>query len=109
MRMPILSYFMVAGTALVGLLFWVTSGLDPNSSAIRTSQIIGVPEPFKAQPETSRYAVSNVNFAAETEDSGVKSAQAAAPAAKPKAASRPSKTPRWNRVAETPHDEQNVH
>jgi hypothetical protein len=109
MRMPILSYFTVAGIALLALLFWVSNGLDPNSSAIRTSQIIGVPEPFKAQPEKPQYTVGNLNFAAEAEDSATKPTQAATPAAKPKTASKPSKTPKWNRVAETPHDEQNIH
>jgi hypothetical protein len=109
MRMPILSYFIVAGTALVALLFWVSNGLDPNSSAIRTSQTVGVPEPFKAQPEPPQYTVGNVNFAAEAEDAVTKPVQSAAPTPKPKAASKPSTTPKWNRFAESPHDEWNVH
>jgi hypothetical protein len=107
--MPILSYFIVAGTALVALLFWVSNGLDPNSSAIKTSQIVGVPEPFKAQSEQPRYEVGNVNFAAEQEPPVAKSAQAAAPTARQKASSRPSKPPMWNRLAESPHDERSIH
>ena len=109
MRMPILSYFVVAGTALVALLFWVSNGLDPNSSAIKISQIVGVPEPFKAQPEQPPYKVDNVNFAAEQEPPVAKPAQATAPTAKQKATSRPSKHPAWNRLAESPHDERSVH
>ena len=108
MRMPILSYFVVAGTALLALLFWVSNGLDPSSAAIRTSQIVGIPEPFKARPEPPQYAVGNVNFAAEAEDAVIKPTQTAAPAAKPKAGSRPSKTPKWNKFAESPHDERSV-
>ena len=107
MRMPILSYFIVAGTALVALLFWVSNGLDPNNSPIKTSQIVGVPEPFKAQPEQPQYKVDNVNFAAEPPV--VKPTQASAPIAKQKAMSRSSKTPTWNRLAESPHDDRSVH
>ena len=107
MRMPILSYFIVAGTTLFALLFWLSNGLDPNSSPIRTSQIVGVPEPFKAQPEEPRYKVDNVNFAAEQEPPVVKPAQGAA--SKQKATKRPSKPPVWKRLAESPHDERSVH
>jgi len=107
--MPILSYFTVAGAALVALLFWVSNGLDPNSSPIKTSQVVGVPEPFKAQPEQPRYKVDNDNFAAEQEPPVAKSAQAAAPTAKQKATSRSSKLPTWNRLAESPHDDRSVH
>jgi len=109
MRMPILSYFIVAGTVLVALLFWVSNGLDPNSSPIKTSQIVGVPEPFKAQPEESRYKVDNVNFAAEQEAPVTKPVQAAAPMAKQKVTSRPSRPPTWNRLAESPHDDRSIH
>lgn len=110
MRMPILSYFIVAGTALVGLLFWVSNGLDPNSSPIKTSQTVGVPEPFKAQPaqpEQSRYKIDGVNFAAE--HSVTNPVQAVEPTAKQKTTSKPSKVPFWNRLAESPHDNLSVH
>src|SRR5215475_2413505 len=109
MRMPILSYFIVAGTTLFALLFWLSNGLDPNSSPIRTSQIVGVPEPFKAQPEEPRYKVDNVNFAAEQEPPVINPAQSTAPTAKQKATNRSSKTPTWNRLAESPHDLRSVH
>ena len=61
----ILSYFIVTGTALVGLLFLVSSGLDPNSSPIKTSQTMGIPQTFKAPPKQSRYKTDGVTFAAE--------------------------------------------
>jgi hypothetical protein len=44
MRMPIFSYFIVMGTVLVGLLFWVSNEIDPNSVPLKTSQVVGVPE-----------------------------------------------------------------
>ena len=108
-RMPILSYFIVAGTALVGLLLWVSNGLDPNSSPIKTSQTVGVPEPFKAQPEQSRYKIDGVNFAAEQEHSVTNPAQTGKPTAKQKTTSKPSKVPMWNRLAKSPHDNLSVH
>ena len=109
MRMPILSYFIVAGTALVGLLFWVSNGLDPNSSPIKTSQTVGLPEPFKAQPEQSRYKIGGVNFAAEQEHSITNPAQPVEPTAKQKTTGKPSKAPMWNRLAESPHDNLSIH
>jgi hypothetical protein len=64
MRMPIFSYFIVVGTALLGLLFWWTNGIDhTDGSAVQTSQVIGVPKPFKASPELPQYRVTGVNFA----------------------------------------------
>jgi hypothetical protein len=66
MRMPIFSYFIVMGTVLVGLLFWVSNEIDPNSVPLKTSQVVGVPRPFKAtRPEPMR-DLTAVNFAAAT-------------------------------------------
>ena len=63
MRMPIFSYFIVMGTVLVGLLFWVSNEIDPNSVPLKTSQVVGVPRPFKAtRPEPMR-DLTAVNFA----------------------------------------------
>jgi hypothetical protein len=109
MRMPILSYFIVAGTALVGLLFWVSNELDPNSSPIKTSQTVGVAEPFKAQPEQPQYKIEGVNFAAEQDQSVTRPVQTAEPTAKQKITSKPSTVPMWNRLAESPHDNLSVH
>ena len=47
MRMPLLHYFVVVGSVLVGLLFWISNEIEPNSSPLKTSQVIGVPRPFK--------------------------------------------------------------
>lgn len=109
MRMPILSYFVVAGTALVGLLFWVSDGLNPNISPIKTSQTVGVPEPFKGQAEQPRYKTDGVNFAAEQGHPATNPVQTIETAAKQKTASKPSPAPRWNRLAESQHDNLSVH
>ena len=47
MRMPLLHYFVVVGSVLVGLLFWISNEIEPNSSPLKTSQVVGVPRPFK--------------------------------------------------------------
>jgi hypothetical protein len=109
MRMPIVSYFVVAGTALVGLLFWVSNGLDQNSTPIKTSQTIGVPEPFKGRAEQPRYRIDAVNLAAEQEHSVISPVQTIETAAKQKTTSKPSKVPKWNRLAGSQHDNLSIH
>lgn len=69
MRMPILSYFLFVGTALVGLLFLVSAEIEPNSSPLKVSQMVGVPAPFKALPEELHSRISATNFAVEYERS----------------------------------------
>jgi hypothetical protein len=64
MRMPILSYFLVIGTALVGLLFLVSHEIEP-SRPLGVSQMVGVPPPFKAPPEEPHSRITATNFAAE--------------------------------------------
>ena len=63
MRMPIFSYFLVVGAVLTGLLIWLGDDGDLQSAPLRTSQQIGVPKPFKGQPETMP-DITNANFAA---------------------------------------------
>ena len=63
MRMPIFSYFLVVGAVLTGLLIWLGDDGDLQSAPLRTSQQIGMPKPFKGQPETI-VDISNANFAA---------------------------------------------
>jgi hypothetical protein len=105
MRMPVLSYFLVAGTSLIGLLFWASNRLDPNSVPIKTSQTVGLPAPFKAPPEQSRYKIDGVNFAATKEHAVTDPTQPVKQTAKQKANSKPSKVPTWNRLAESPQSE----
>jgi hypothetical protein len=65
MRMPILSYFLVIGTALVGLLFLVSHEIEPSGLPLGVSQMVGVPPPFKASPEEPHSRITATNFAAE--------------------------------------------
>ena len=51
MRMPVLSYFLVVGSALLTILTLVSNEINPNVSAIHVSQMVGLPAPFKALPE----------------------------------------------------------
>ncbi|MGA7680461.1 MAG: hypothetical protein WCA54_09820 [Pseudolabrys sp.] len=60
MRMPLLSYFLVAGTVLFGALVLVGNKLEPKPLPV--SQMVGVPAPFKAPPEDVQSRTSAVNF-----------------------------------------------
>jgi hypothetical protein len=60
MRMPVLSYFLVAGTILFGVLVLVGNKLEPKPLPV--SQMVGVPAPFKAPPEDVQSRTSAVNF-----------------------------------------------
>jgi hypothetical protein len=61
--MPILSYFLVVGTVLFGGLVLVSNRLEPKPLPV--SQTIGVPAPFKAQPEEDQPRTGAANLAAE--------------------------------------------
>jgi hypothetical protein len=112
MRMPILSYFFVVGAVLTGLLLWFGDDGDLQGAPLRTSQQVGVPKPFKGQPE-SMPDVTNVNFAAARElapreKAAEKSAKPAVVGAKrtPRAVVRTwtREAPARNSFAEFPHD-----
>ena len=60
MRMPLLSYFLVAGTVLFGALILVGDKLEPKPLPV--SQTVGVPAPLKAPPEEVQSRASAVNF-----------------------------------------------
>jgi hypothetical protein len=65
MRMPILSYFIVAGIVIFGGLILVSSQLE--SKPLPVSQRIGVPPPFKAPPDETQSPTSGVDSAAESD------------------------------------------
>ena len=64
MRMPILSYFLVAGTLLFGVLVLVGNKLEPKPLPV--SQMVGVPAPFKAPPEDVQARTSAVKLDQQT-------------------------------------------
>lgn len=107
MRMPIFSYFIVAGMALLGLLFWWTNGVDhADGSVVQTSQVIGVPKPFRASPELPQYQVTGVNFAVpyERPAKGKKTVKSAEAAPKQKKVRKNWDDAPRNLFAEFPHD-----
>lgn len=63
MRMPVLSYFLIVGTALFGVLTLVSNRIEPKPLPV--TQTTGLPPPYKASPEINA-APNAVNFAAES-------------------------------------------
>jgi hypothetical protein len=63
MRMPLLAYFLVMGIILFSGLILVSSQLE--SKSLPVSQRIGVPPPFKAQPDANGSPAGTVNSAVE--------------------------------------------
>ena len=47
-RMPILSYFLIVGSVLTGLLYFADSVMVAGPLPFSTSQRVGLPEPYKA-------------------------------------------------------------
>ena len=112
MKMPIVRYFLVMGTVLTAILVLAGNYIQSDAPPFSTSQVVGVSQPFKAEPERSPYAVSAVNFAASYSKTPV--AESTVPV-KRHFAEAPRKRfgetatvnpdiPRWNRVAENPHN-----
>ncbi len=56
MRMPLLSYFVVIGAALLVGLLYLSSTMEPVGPAIQTTQMVGLPPPYKAPPEVAQQA-----------------------------------------------------
>lgn len=63
MRMPLLAYFLVMGILLFTGLVLVSSQLE--SKSLPVSQRIGVPPPFKAQPDANGSPADTVSPAVE--------------------------------------------
>jgi hypothetical protein len=64
MRMPIFSYFLVVGAALLGLLLWSSDEMPSSGPPIQTSQLVGLPK-SAPQREPSQPLMTTANFAAE--------------------------------------------
>ena len=99
MRMPVLRYFIVVGSALFGLLLLVNNKTESNNSPVRTSQSV------KMQPEPAP-VLTAVNFAAEHEPAQAKPVESTKP---PKAVEKKRKEktaskyrPTWHRFVEYP-------
>ena len=112
MRMPIVSYFIVVGAVLTGLLIWFGDDGELESAPLRTSQHIGIPKPFKGKPE-SMPDITNMNFAAARERPAAERERAPEKSAKVAAQPKPrhktvvrtwQPSPARNWFAEYPHD-----
>lgn len=63
MRMPILAYFVVVGTALLALLVLSSYELPDDGAPIKTSQLVGLPK-VEPHPESEPTMTASANFAA---------------------------------------------
>lgn len=114
MRMPIFSYFLVMGTVLAALIIWLGGETQSNDSALKTSQVVGLPKPFKPPPETAPYRITGVNFAAGREAPATKTTKAAekpeAPVRRQKVVNKyHPKVPMWGHYAEYAYDRFGIH
>ena len=116
MRMPVLGYFVVVGSVLLGLLYWVGGNAASESSTFKTSQTVGIPKSFAPQPQRQALPeVTTVNFAAEydqpqqTAAKPVEAKPAKSTEAKRKDRSAVGQRPTWNRYVEYPHDNLSIH
>ena len=106
MRMPVLSYFAVMGAGLLAVLVWFGNTIQPGGAPIATTQMVGLPQPYKAPPTPPPEATPALTLA-----------MAPMPLARPaKAIASHQKTakkvvvkaPVRNRLAEYPHRYLNV-
>jgi len=44
---PIIPYFLVVGTSLLGVLVWIDANYKTGPSPITTTQVVGLPQPYK--------------------------------------------------------------
>jgi hypothetical protein len=125
MRVPLVSYFMVVGSLLAGLLFWVSNEIGLKSSPLKTSQMVGLPGPFKVMRREPMPDLTAVNFATEYERPQTKTLETVEFAAEHIRSTRPVETvearrkktttneypkaPTWNRLVEYSHDNLSIH
>ena len=111
MRMPILRYFVVVGSLLLGLLYWAGDKGESGTPALKTSQTVGIPKSFSPQPQLQPLPeVTAVNFASECDHPQTKAAKTVeAKPVKNTETKRKDKTatrhqPAWNRFFEYPRN-----
>jgi hypothetical protein len=107
--MPILSYFLVVGSVLTGLLLWFGNESQPIGMTLTSSsQMVGIPK-FKPEPEPEHARVTAVNFGAEYVRPETKPVKTADTPQKQKATSSSLEPLTRNRIAEFPHDNLSIH
>ena len=108
MRMPILSYFLVVGSVLTGLLVIFGNEGEPNGPPATTSQQVGIPK-FKATPGPEHARATAVNFAAERRRPDTKRARATESPGNQKTTSGEQKPKPLGRFAEFPQNNLKIH
>ena len=108
MRMPIFSYFLVVGSVLTVLLLWFGTSNEPNVMAPTSPQTVGIPK-FQPEPEPEHARVTAANLAAEYERSETKPVKAADIPRRQKTAITSPQPQIWNRFAEFPQGNLNIH
>jgi hypothetical protein len=116
MRMPVLGYFVVVGSVLLGLLYWAGDKGASEGSAFKTSQTVGIPKSFTPQKSQQPLPeVTTVNFAADYDQPQQTAAKPVEPKPAKSAESRRKdrvtvrQWPTWNRYVEYPHDNLSIH
>jgi hypothetical protein len=116
MRMPVLRYFVVVGSLLLGFLYWAGNRGESGATAFKTSQTVGIPKSFTPQtPQQPLPEVTTVNFAAEYDQPQPNAAKLVEPKpAKSAETKRKDKAtagyhPTWNPFVEYPHDNLSIH
>ena len=116
MRVPVLGYFVVVGSVLLGLLYWTGDKGASESSAFKTSQTVGIPKSIAPRPQQQPFPeITTVNFASEYDQSQPKATTPVAPkpakSAETKHKDRTAAGHRstWNRFVEYPHDNLSIH
>ena len=114
MRMPVLGYFVVVGSLLLGLLYWTGDNGASEGSAFKTSQTVGIPKSIAPQQQPLP-EITTVNFASEYDQSQPKATMPVErKPAKSAATKRKDRTAAghrsiWNRFVEYPHDNLSIH
>ena len=108
MRMPIFSYFVVVGVALLGLLIWLGDAMEPRALPFTSSQMVGLPKPYKAPPEYTsnrqpELALSDSEFPAPQSKRQVQAGH------KKKTTKIAEDTIGRERYAEYPHNNETIH
>ena len=108
MRMPIFSYFLVVGSVLTGLLLWFGNDSEPDGTALKASQTVGIPT-FRPEPEPEHARATAVNFAAEYKRPERKPAKTAEAVTTRKMTTVYSKPEPRSRFAEFPNNNLSIH
>jgi len=108
MRMPVLGYFVVVGSVLLGLLYWAGDKGASEGSAFKTSQTVGIPKSFTPQKSQRPFAAAG-HSRRQTAAKPVEPKPAKSAESRRKDRATVGQRPTWNRYVEYPHDNLSIH